>query len=253
MISQENFNLICWIWIGIGVITFPILLKIKQPYGRHSKGKWGPMINNRLGWLIMELPALLVFLYFVKQTSNWFNFMLVIAVSLWSLHYIHRAIIFPFRLKTKGKKMPVVIVLSAILFNTVNGFINGYWLAHFAPEDKILLSNDTRMVVGALIFSIGFIINQYHDQILINLRKDNKTGYQIPYGGLFKFVSCPNFLGEIITWTGFFVVTLSLPAMAFLIWTLVNLVPRALDHHKWYKTEFPEYPPKRKALFPFLL
>lgn len=253
MISQENFNLICWIWIGIGVITFPILLKIKQPYGRHSKGKWGPMINNRLGWLIMELPALLVFLYFVKQTSNWFNFMLVIAVSLWSLHYIHRAIIFPFRLKTKGKKMPVVIVLSAILFNTVNGFINGYWLAHFAPEDKILLSNDTRMVVGALIFSVGFIINQYHDQILISLRKDNKTGYQIPYGGLFKFVSCPNFLGEIITWTGFFVVTLSLPAMAFLIWTLVNLVPRALDHHKWYKTEFPEYPPKRKALFPFLL
>ena len=253
MISQENFNLICWIWIGIGVITFPILLKIKQPYGRHSKGKWGPMINNRLGWLIMELPALLVFLYFVKQTSNWFNFMLVIAVSLWSLHYIHRAIIFPFRLKTKGKKMPVVIVLSAILFNTVNGFINGYWLAHFAPEDKILLSNDTRMVVGALIFSVGFIINQYHDQILISLRKDSKTGYQIPYGGLFKFVSCPNFLGEIITWTGFFVVTLSLPAMAFLIWTLVNLVPRALDHHKWYKTEFPEYPPKRKALFPFLL
>ncbi len=253
MISLETFNLICWIWIGMGLITFPILLKVKQPYGRHAKGNWGPMINNRLGWFIMELPALLVFLYFAKQTSNWLNFLLLVAVSLWSLHYIHRAIIFPFRLKTKGKKMPVVIVLSAIFFNTVNGFINGYWLSHFVPEDKIEFSTDLRLVIGAIIFSIGFIINQYHDQVLIDLRKGKTTGYQIPYGGLFKFVSCPNFLGEIITWAGFFVVTLSLPALAFLVWTMVNLVPRAIDHHKWYKTEFAEYPSKRKALFPFLL
>lgn len=253
MISHENFNLINWIWIGVGIITFPVLLKIKQPYGRHSKGNWGPMINNRLGWLIMELPALLVFIYFVKQTSNWFNFLLLVAVALWSMHYIHRAIIFPFRLKTKGKKMPVVIVLSAIFFNTVNGFINGYWLSHFVPEDKIEFSTDIRLVIGASIFAIGYVINQHHDQILISLRKGNDTGYQIPKGGLFKFVSCPNFLGEIITWIGFFVVTLSLPAFAFLIWTLVNLVPRALDHHKWYKTEFPDYPANRKALFPFML
>jgi len=253
MISLEKFNLICWIWIGIGIITFPILLKVKQPYGRHTGNNWGPMINNKLGWFIMELPALLFFLFFVRFTSNWFNFMLVIAVSLWSMHYIHRAIIFPFLLKTKGKKMPVVIVLSAIFFNTVNGFINGYWLAYFAPEDKIDFSTDLRLVIGAVIFVIGFIINQNHDQVLINLRKGKTTGYQIPYGGLFRFVSCPNFLGEIIIWTGFFVVTLSLPALAFLIWTMVNLLPRALDHHKWYKSEFADYPAKRKAIFPFLL
>jgi hypothetical protein len=253
MISQENFNIICWIWIAIGAITFPILLKVKQPYGRHAQKNWGPMINNRLGWFIMELPALLVFLFFVRYTANWFNFLLFVAVSLWFIHYFNRAIIFPFMLKTKGKKMPVVIVMSAIFFNTVNGFINGYWLAHFAPEDKIDFSTDLRIVIGAVIFFIGFIINQYHDHLLINLRKGQNKGYQIPYGGLFRFVSCPNFLGEIITWIGFFVVTQSLPALAFLIWTLVNLLPRALDHHKWYKSEFPDYPAKRKAVFPFLL
>ena len=253
MISLEKFNLICWIWIGIGAITFPILFKVKQPYGRHAGNNWGPMINNKLGWFLMELPALFVFLYFVRQTSNWLNFLLLVAVSLWSLHYVHRAIIFPFRLKTKGKKMPVLIVLSAIFFNTVNGFINGYWLAHFAPEDKMEFSTDLRIVIGAFIFVIGFFINQYHDQILINLRKEKSTGYQIPYGGFFKLVSCPNFLGEIITWLGFFIVGLSLPAFAFLFWTMVNLVPRALDHHKWYKNEFPDYPKNRKAIFPFLI
>ena len=149
--------------------------------------------------------------------------------------------------------MPVVIMFSAIFFNMVNGFINGYWLAKYIPEDKIEFSTDLRLVIGATVFIIGFIINQYHDQVLISLRKGKSTGYQIPYGGLFKFVSCPNFLGEIITWLGFFIVSLSLPAMAFLIWTMVNLIPRALDHHKWYKSEFTDYPEKRKAIFPFLL
>lgn len=253
MISQEKFNLLCWIWIGVGVITFFVLLKITQPYGRHAKSNWGRMINNRLGWLLMELPALLVFAFFLKGVTNWLNFMLLIAVTLWGIHYIHRAIIFPFRLKTKGKKMPVVIVLLAIIFNTINGFFNGYWLAHFAPQDKVDLNTDIRLIVGAIVFISGFLINQYHDDILISLRKGKTTGYQIPHGGLFKFVSCPNFLGEIITWLGFFIVTAGLPAFAFFVWTLVNLIPRAIDHHKWYKSEFADYPAKRKAVFPFLL
>lgn len=129
------------------------------------------MINNRLGWLLMELPALLVFAFFLRDVTNWLNFMLLIAVSLWGIHYIHRAIIFPFRLKTKGKKMPVVIVLLAIIFNTINGFFNGYWLAHFAPQDKVDLNTDIRLIVGAIVFITGFLINQYHDDILISLRK----------------------------------------------------------------------------------
>jgi 3-oxo-5-alpha-steroid 4-dehydrogenase 1 len=253
MISHEIFNLICWIWIGVGVITFFVLLKIPQPYGRHTKTDWGPMIDNRLGWLLMELPALLVFVYFAQLTTNWLNLLLLTAFALWVWHYFNRAIIFPLRLKTKGKKMPVVILASAIFFNVVNGFLNGYWLARFVPEDKIDFHTDLRVVIGAFVFLIGFIINQYHDTLLINLRKGEKTGYSIPFGGLFRFVSCPNFLGEIIIWIGFFVVTLSLPALAFLVWTLANLIPRALDHHKWYRSEFPDYPAKRKALFPFLV
>jgi hypothetical protein len=253
MISHGIFNLICWIWIAVAVITFFVLLKIPQPYGRHTKNNWGPMINNRLGWLLMELPALLVFIFFVSFTSNWFSLLFLVAFSIWVWHYFNRAIIYPFRLKTKGKKMPVVIMVSAIFFNLINGFINGYWLAHFAPVDKIDYSTVLRIIVGTMVFLTGFIINQYHDNLLINLRKGDNTGYKIPFGGLFKFVSCPNFLGEIITWLGFFIVTLSLPALAFLVWTLANLIPRAIDHHKWYRNEFADYPVKRKAVLPFLL
>lgn len=253
MISHENFNLVCWIWIGVGVITFPILLKVTQPYGKHTKGGWGPMINNRLGWLIMELPALLVFAFFVSLSPDLGNKLVLIAASLWGLHYIHRSIIFPFRLKTKGKKMPLVIVFSAILFNTVNGFLNGYWLSHFAPETNDNLLHNIHLIIGFILFLAGFFINQYHDRLLIKLREGKTTGYKIPYGGLFKFISCPNYFGEIISWLGFFVITLGLPALSFFIWTMVNLIPRALDHHKWYKKQFQNYPLNRKAVFPYLL
>jgi len=247
----ETFSLICWIWIASGIITFPFLLKVSQPYGRHSKTGWGPMINNRAGWLIMELPALVIVAFFVLTKAGLNNPIVVAAALLWGLHYFHRAIIYPFRLKTKGKKMPLIIVFSAIFFNAVNGLINGYWLAHFAPEPALFTG--VRLFAGILIFLAGFGINQYHDRILISLRKGNQTGYHIPYGGLFKWISCPNFFGEIITWIGFFMVTTSLPAFAFLIWTLVNLIPRAMDHHNWYLKEFAEYQKDRKAVIPFLL
>ncbi len=251
--THETFNLICWLWIAAGLITFPVLLKVSQPYGRHSKNNWGPLINNRFGWLIMELPALLIFGYFLSFSSDWQNHLILVAASLWGLHYIHRAIIFPFRIQTKGKKMPLIIMVSAIFFNTVNASLNGYWLANFAPEVGIDPLTDIRLLLGALVFLAGFSINQYHDHLLILLRKNSTSGYKIPYGGLFKQVSCPNFLGEIITWLGFFIATLSLPALAFLVWTLINLIPRALDHHKWYQKEFPEYPKDRKAIVPYIL
>jgi 3-oxo-5-alpha-steroid 4-dehydrogenase 1 len=251
--THEKFNVLCWIWITTALVLFPLLLKITQPYGRHAKGNWGPMLNNRLGWFLMELPALIVFFFFLRFTTDFFSKKVLVASFLWGLHYIHRSLIFPLQIDTKGKMMPLAIVMSAVLFNTMNGFLNGYWLAHFVPDSKNSIPVDVRMVVGIILFITGFFINKYHDALLIKLRKSSANGYSIPYGGLFKYVSCPNFLGEIVTWLGFFVAIASLPAFSFLIWTLANLLTRAIDHHKWYLREFPNYPENRKAIFPYLL
>ena len=87
---------------------------------------------------------------------------------------------------------------------------------------------------------------------LISLRK-NSNGYKIPHGNFFNFVSCPNYMGEIIEWIGFFIIAMSLPALSFALWTFFNLVPRALNHHDWYLENFDNYPKKRKAVIPFIL
>jgi steroid 5-alpha reductase family enzyme len=97
------------------------------------------------------------------------------------------------------------------------------------------------------------IINLTADEKLIHMRKTRANGYQIPYGGLFNKISCPNFFGEMVEWLGFAILCWSLPALSFFIWTLCNLLPRALDHHRWYKKQFPDYPADRKAVVPYLL
>ena len=83
------------------------------------------------------------------------------------------------------------------------------------------------MVIGLLIFSIGMYINKTSDKHLISLRTNNES-YQIPYGGMFKYISCPNHFGEVVEWIGFMFIASNLPSMTFAIWTFCNLSPRSL-------------------------
>lgn len=238
-------------WIIIGVITFFYLFKQTAPYGRHSTEKWGPMIDNKLGWFLMEFFVLVVLFCFLWFGSVKINIVSGIMVGLFSFHYLNRSVIFPLRIKTKGKKMPLAIMLSAMCFNMMNGFLLGYYFGHFANYNLSWLT-DPRFIVGLMIFLTGMIINWQSDGILISLRKPGETGYKIPVGGLFKWVSCPNLLGEIIEWLGFAILTWSMPGLVFVIWTFANVAPRAISHHKWYKSKFENYPSERKAILPYI-
>jgi 3-oxo-5-alpha-steroid 4-dehydrogenase 1 len=110
-----------------------------------------------------------------------------------------------------------------------------------------------RFIIGISLFILGFFINQVSDNHLIHLRNGKKSGYSIPTHLLFNKISCPNFAGEIIEWTGFAIMTWCLPALSFAVWTAVNLIPRALHHHRWYKEKFPDYPAQRKAVIPYII
>jgi hypothetical protein len=251
-LSQSTFNYIALGWMIIAIVLFPFLLKINPPYGRYTDKSWGPMINNKLSWFFMEIPSFAMILWFLYNTPNMENKLVLTAYILWIIHYFNRAFIFPLRLRTKKKKMPLAIMLSGAFFNIINAWLNGYWLANFAPDTPIDLLDTPHYIIGTAIFIVGFLINQYHDTLLIQLRKFN-TGYKIPNGGLFKYVSCPNYLGEILEWTGFAIMCWNLPALSFAIWTMANLIPRALSHHRWYNSKFEHYPKSRKALVPFIM
>jgi hypothetical protein len=250
--TYERYKTLIYSWMALGLIVFLVLLKITAPYGRHASAKWGPQISNRLGWILMETPVMVLLLYYVIANASKQTAVTWTLVAFFLFHYVHRTYIFPLRIRTKGKKMPLVVVGSGVTFNLANGFFLGYYFGHFAdyPPDYFV---DPKFVIGSLLFFAGFYINWTYDNKLIHLRKPGDTSYVIPRGGLFKLISCPNLFGEIIEWTGYAVMCWNLPALSFLIWTIANLVPRAISHHKWYRNRFGEYPADRKAVVPYFV
>ena len=231
--------------------TFTGLFFITAPYGRHFRRGWGPHLPNWLGWLLMEsisaIGMLVMFLIgSAPRTAATLTFLLM-----WEAHYIHRSFIYPFMLRDGRKKMPVVITLMAVVFNLGNSYVNGRYLFHFAGDRYTtgwLL--DPRFIVGTVLFISGFTINRWADNTLRELRQPGETGYKIPHGGLYRYISCPNYFGEILEWTGWAIATWSLPGLTFAVWTFANLAPRAQANHAWYHEHFSQYPGERKALIP---
>jgi hypothetical protein len=123
--ERHLFFTLLWSWAGLGLATFILLLFVTAPYGRHSRKDWGPTIPNRVGWVMMELPSLLVFsLAFLSGRGSIEN-LTWIFFTLYVFHYTNRSIIYPLRTRTGGKRMPLVVALMAVVFNLVNGFSNG--------------------------------------------------------------------------------------------------------------------------------
>lgn len=250
--TPEGYRAFVFVWIALAVLIFFVLLRVTAPYGRHTSAAWGPQIDNRLGWICMELPVLLALAWYVIPEWRQFNSVVWIMIALFCAHYIHRTLIFPFRLRTSGKKMPVVIVMSGVLFNIVNGGLLGYYFSEMAVYPLTWVA-DPRWIAGIGIFLAGMYLNIRTDYILIGLRAPGETGYTMPRGGWFEYVSCPNLFGELVGWLGYAILCWNLPALAFFIWTAANLIPRAISHHRWYKNKFQEYPPSRKAIIPYLV
>ncbi|HVI48619.1 MAG TPA: 3-oxo-5-alpha-steroid 4-dehydrogenase [Chitinophaga sp.] len=251
LLSPQSYFLFIWCWIAIGIGAGIYLLKTAAPYGRYTNEKWGPLVSNKYGWLLMEAAVLVSFFAWLPLNRyNWWS-PAGMMIALFVIHYIHRSFVYPFMIRTRGKKMPLVIMLSAIIFNTVNGSLLGIWFARFAAYPDNWLSSPA-FITGSICFVTGMLLNWFSDYKLIHLRGRGETGYKIPVGGMFTYISSPNLAGEILEWGGYALLTWSMPALAFFIWTCANLVPRAMTNHKWYRQQFPGYPAERKALLPFI-
>jgi 3-oxo-5-alpha-steroid 4-dehydrogenase 1 len=253
MTEQTFFYILLFSFVGLSAVVFVALLFIVAPYGRHERVGFGPRLNATLGWIAMEAPAPILFAAYFVFGPRPIEPVLWVFLVLWELHYFHRAFVFPFRRRSQAQTMPVVIMLLGFLFNCTNSYINGRYLTVLSEPYSNTWFFDPRFLGGAIIFLIGLTINQHSDLILFRLRKPGDAGYHIPTGGLYRFISAPNYFGEIVEWFGYALLTWSPAALVFAVWTVANLLPRGISHHRWYKEKFPDYPSDRKAIIPFLL
>lgn len=237
------------VWLAVAAGVFVLLFFVTAPYGRYARGGWGPTLPNRLGWLLMEAPAALVFAAGFVSAAPWAEPTAWVFLGMWELHYVYRAFIYPFTLRDDGKRMPVTVAAMAVVFNSVNASLNAWWLFDLSGGYPLSWLADPRFVIGLALFLAGMIVTRQADATLRGLRAGG-DGYRTPQGGLYRWVSCPNYLGEIVEWSGWALATWSLPGLAFAVWTAANLVPRARANHEWCRAHLPDYPADRRALLP---
>jgi len=229
---------------------FVLLFFISAPYGRHARRGWGPTVRNRMGWLVMEAPAPVVFLACFALGSYTQSVPERIFLLLWLAHYMHRPVLYPFELDPAGRRIPVAVVLMGFTFNGLNAYLNGRYVFTFSGGYDQSWLGDPRFLLGVVLFAAGFIANRHSDRVLRLLRAPGESEYHIPKTGLYRWVSSPNYLGEIVEWMGWAIAAWSLAGLAFALWTVANLAPRARSHHLWYRETFPDYPQERRALVP---
>ncbi len=255
-LSTGQFTLILWIWGALGVISALSLWRsgMMPMSGRRDNASLAALgtINKRAGWIIQEIPVLITVLYFYVAAGGGLTVSSVF-IAVFVVHYTNRALIFPYRIKVQDKRMPVMIMLFSMIFYAVNGYLIGYYFGalHDYPPEWLW---DPRFVLGMALFGIGMLINIGSDNILMRLRKPGETGYKIPQGGLFRWVSCPNYFGEILEWIGFAIMSWSLMGLVYATWVGLPLLAQGFNAHRWYIEKFGDrYPARRKAVVPFLL
>ncbi|KAL6534349.1 Steroid 5-alpha-reductase det2 [Orobanche hederae] len=248
--------------LSLFLITPPTILSLlflTAPYGKHRRSGWGPTIPPPLAWCLMESPTVWLTLLLFPHGRNHTNARALILISPFLLHYLHRTIVYPLKifLRTPSMKIekrsgfPVSIAMTAFGFNLLNAYLQARWVSEYAD-----LAGDGwfwwRLAAGVVVFCGGAAANIWSDNLLMGL-KEGGSGYKIPRGGLFEWVSCPNYLGEILEWLGWALMTWSWAGLGFFVFTCANLVPRAGQSHKWYMEKFGEnYPTSRNAVIPFV-
>lgn len=241
--------------LALALVVFVSLYFVTAGYGQFRSREWGWSIDNRLGWVLMELPVLLVMLFVWWQSPLKWHLPQLVLFLLFEFHYVQRSLVFPFLMRGRSQ-MPVCIMLMGIVFNVVNGAIQGAGL-YVCPnpdfEEGAAYLLRWNAIVGILLFLVGMVINMHSDYVIRHLRKPGDTRHYLPHGGMYRYVTSANYFGEILEWTGFAIAAATPAALVFPIWTAANLVPRAHAIYNRYRQEFGDEALRgRKRIFPWI-
>lgn len=255
MFSVSTFNVVLIAMTVMAAVVFVCLFFVDAGYGKFYRPQWGPAVDNRVGWMLMEAPvfvAMLLLWWFSDRREDGVRLAFLL---LFELHYFHRAFVFPWLMRGRSK-MPLSIIATAVLFNTLNAYMQGGWLFYVSPADYYSADwlTGAPFIAGTVLFFLGMGVNIHSDGIIRNLRKPGDTAHYLPRGGMFRWVTSANYFGELVEWTGFAILTWSLSGAVFALWTFANLAPRAARIYNGYRQEFPDQldTGRTKRIIPFI-
>lgn len=252
--TPQTFNLLTYAMLALAAVVFISLYFVTAGYGQFTSRRWGPALDNRVAWTLMEAPVFFVMLAIWWTGGASLQLPQLVFLLLFEVHYFQRSFVFPWLMAGRSR-MPVAIVLMGITFNVLNGVLQGgglYWFPSEAYSEGAAYLLRWNSQTGIALFIAGMAVNLHSDHVIRHLRKPGDTRHYLPSRGLYRYVTSANYFGELVEWTGFALAAGTLVAWVFPIWTAANLVPRAHAIHKRYRAEFGAAVGSRKRIIPFV-
>ncbi|KAI8630937.1 3-oxo-5-alpha-steroid 4-dehydrogenase [Xylariaceae sp. FL1651] len=269
--SRENYEAIMRWWQ-----FYPILGSLQWFSSWYGMGRTSVdsklNIPGRIAWFTMEAPGFITLLYIMRTLPAehgitdlpWQNKVLA---SLFVIHYIYRAVLFPF-LQPSMSPIHTAVWGMALVFQFCNATAIGSWLAAYGPttpdEWQAQGFSVLQFAFGFVIFFVGLVGNYFSDEELREirraeirrqekLRKQGKTvdkHYEVPQNGLFQYMLFPHYFMEWVEWTGYWIAggLAFTPGRAFVLNEVFSMLPRAVSGGKWYKERFGEEKIKGKYI-----
>lgn len=235
---------------AVAALSLYLMLIAPAPYGRYHTNSLGPTLPYRWGFALKESPGFVFFIVIYGLGDSSTTISAMVMAGLWLLHYFNRSFIMPLVLmKPKGKRMSWAVCVVGFLTNAFIASISARWVSQYGNYSDHWIQ-EPHFILGVCIFCAGMFINVKYDLRLLEMRAKKNKGYSLPFGGLFDKVTSPNYLGEVIEWCGWAVLTWSSVGIAIALCAAAHLIPRAYSHRMWYRRKSTDFPSQRKAIIP---
>lgn len=226
----------------------------------------GPQILWKTVFLLEYLGPLLLYPLFYMQprwiygdavqeeVSAWVREVQFSAVMAWTLHYAKREFETLFVHRFSHATMPLANLFKNSIYYWGSAAYVAFFVNHplYTPPPRDLVYG------GMCLFYFMEVGNFSAHWTLRMLRPPGTKVRRIPKGGLFEWVSCPNYTYEILAWLGFNLMTKTVAGVLFMSIGAAQMFVWAKAKHNRYRKEFdgkdgrPLYPPSRKIIVPLL-
>lgn len=232
----------------------------------------GPQISWRLVFIVEYIGPLLIHpaIYYLRDyiyplpsltandnpaPSELQTLTMILCVA----HFLKRELETLFVHRFSSATMPASnIVRNSGYYWALAGLNMAYWI--YSPDSNsqqvhdVDVSKDPALNAGLTLFFVGEALNLYTHIVLANLRPKGTTTRGIPEGFSFTWVTCPNYLWEIVAWIGIALVGKSSSTYIFLAVAVYMMGSWGWKKEKRYRKEFGDkYKKKRFAIIPGII
>jgi len=216
----------------------------------------GPQISYKTVFLVEYAGPLFIYFFFFLRPSFIYSSEAAttavqsVAFVAWTFHFAKREFETLFVHRFSNDTMPIFNLWKNCAYYWAFAVVNGYLInrPHFGENSSFL-----SILLPVVLFAIFELGNGVVHLQLRNLRPSGTKKRGVPRGGLFNYVSCPNYTCEIAAWAAFSLLTGSLGSWLFTLVGAGQMFLWAKNKHSKYRKEFRDYPAERKILIPFII